>query len=111
MTLRSAIEFARRLKKELVLVNTEPDDPVVDRLRAHFDTQNVEISTVRTASGTPREIAILSGRRVVLATVDVSVLRELTGLTSSMQSSVGISDGNYEEILTHLKETDRKSVV
>jgi hypothetical protein len=102
MDLRRCIDFIRRQEKELVCFNLPPDDPLPKDLREFFATQNVTIHTAHTASGAP-SVAILSSGKRVLAELDPTMLRSL--LTSVPTADFGIADGDYKEILEHLKET------
>jgi DICT domain-containing protein len=102
MDLRRCIEFIRRQEKELVCFNLPPDDPLPKELREFFATQNVTIHTAHTASGAPDVAVLIVGKRV-LAVVDPTMLRSL--LSTVPTADVGIADGDYREILEHLKET------
>lgn len=105
MDLRSGIEFVRRFRKELVLFNVRPSDPISEQLTSRFDTQNVEVTTERTASGRPDDIAVLSNRDRVLVVIDVDRLRELCDHQPDTRVETGVADGPYQEVLGHLKET------
>ena len=104
MSLRRGIEAIRRRRKELVVFNAGPEDPIVGELASYFAAQNVRVTGASTASGAP-EIAVLSGAETVLATVAVSTLRELVGGAPTDPDGVGINDTAYEPVLEHLKET------
>ncbi len=104
MYLRRSIEFVRQLEKELSLFNIEPDDPLEERLATLFETQNVVFATEQTSSGKPA-IAVLSNRNGVLAVLAVSTLRALTDHHGARAGTTGFADGEYEDILSHLKET------
>lgn len=105
MDLRESIEWIRHHEKELALFNIEPTDPVPDTLRTYFETQHVEITVRQTASGAPRDVAVLSDATGVLTLVDVSTLREITETDHTGSDGVGIADATYESVLRHLKET------
>jgi len=77
MDLQTTIEFIRDHRKDLTLFNLTGDRAIVDELASYFRTQNLRIRSVRTASGRPREIAVLGSRGEVLERVEVSLLREL----------------------------------
>lgn len=104
MNLTQSLELINQHEKDLTLFNLAPADSVAGELRAYFESQNVRITTERTASGAPADVAVLSFREDVLAVVAVSTLRELLdGVPGG--SDAGIADGDYERILGHLKET------
>lgn len=105
MNLRKTIEFIRTLEKELALFNVDSSDPISQELTSFFQTRNVRITTNRTASGAPAEVAVLSTETEVLVIVDLDILREL--ITHSLASAdvIGIVDTEYEAVLGHLKET------
>jgi hypothetical protein len=105
MDLRKTIEFVRTLEKELALFNVDPSDPIVGELTAFFETQNVRITSDRTPSGTPADIAVLSTRSEVLTVVDLALLRELITHSPAGTDDVGVVDTEYEAVLGHLKET------
>jgi DICT domain-containing protein len=104
MNLRRTIEFVRENQKELALFNLGPPDPIIQKLEAFLQTQNVRITTRDTASGKPADIAVLSNSDTVLAVVELRDLRELVDQSDS-QVAVGIADSAYKDILIHLKET------
>jgi len=103
MDINRAIEYIRGHRKELTLFNL--DDPsVAGELASLFETQNLRIGTARTASGRPREVAVLSSASGVLAVVAVAELRELvSGVPTA--ADVGIADSEYADVLRPLKET------
>jgi DICT domain-containing protein len=103
MDLHRAIEYIRDHRKDLTLFNL--DDPsVAEDLASLFRAQNLRIRTARTASGRPRELAVLGWASDVLAIVDVAKLRELAGTVPTARD-VGIADSEYADVLRHLKET------
>jgi DICT domain-containing protein len=103
MDLSRAIEYIRGHRKDLTLFNL--DDPsVAGELADLFQAQNLRIRTARTASGRPREVAVLSSARDVLAVVAVAELRELVGTVPTARD-IGIADSAYADVLRHLKET------
>lgn len=105
MDLRETIRFINRAEKELNLFNLVPGDPIVESLETFFQTQNVRITTNRTASGEPSDIAVLSNTDKLLEITSVETLRELLTHSQSGAEPSGISDTEYEEILGPLKET------
>ncbi|WP_299270642.1 DICT sensory domain-containing protein [Halorientalis sp.] len=105
MDLRGCIEFVRQFRKELVLFNVRGDDAMEESLAAHFDSQNVVVTARRTASGAPENVAVLSDRDGVLATVDLETLRGLCDLAATGPHTLGVADVEYEAVLGHLKET------
>lgn len=105
VNLQRTIELINTLEKELALVNIDPSDPIDQQLAAYFETLNVRITTHQTATGLPADIAVLSSTDGVLELLDVDMLRELVEQKSVQSSDVGISDGAYEQVLGHLKET------
>jgi hypothetical protein len=105
MDIRECIEFIRYNEKELRLFNGDPTDSLRADLETYFQTQNVRITESRTASGAPKDIAVLSNSAEVLAVVDVSTLRALLEDVPTGVDEVGIADMKYESILGPLKET------
>lgn len=105
MNLHRTVELIRTLEKELALFNVDPADPIAQELATYFETLNVRITTHQTASGLPADIAVLSSTDGVLELLDVDMLRELVEQTPVRVGDVGISDGEYEQVLGHLKET------
>jgi hypothetical protein len=105
MDLRDSIEYIRNHEKELHLFNLAQTDAIREDLRAYFQTQNVRIIDDRTASGKPKDVAVLSNATEVLALVDVSTLRELLEGVPTGTDELGIADGEYVSVLRHLKET------
>jgi hypothetical protein len=105
MDLRETIEYIRGREKELCLFNTDSSDPVHEELGTFFETQNVRIAVDRTASGKPDGVAILSDATGVLEIVDVTTLRELLDNVPAGAGNIGIADGEYANLLCHLKET------
>lgn len=103
MDLNRAIEYIQGHRKELTLFNLD-DTSVAGELASLFQTQNLRIGTARTASGRPREIAVLSSASGVLAVVDIAELRELVSSVPTARD-VGIADSEYADVLQHLKET------
>ena len=103
MDLNRAIEYIRAHQKDLILFNLD-EQSVVGELADLFETQNVRIRAARTASGRPREVAVLSAASGVLATVDVADLRELISAVPAT-GDIGIADSAYADVLNHLKET------
>lgn len=105
MNLSRCLEFINQHEKELTLVNCESADSLADDLRMYFDTQNVRIRTVSTASQAPTDIAVLSGSDSVLTIVSTTLLRQLLAEVPAGTDNSGIADQEYEPILGHLKET------
>ncbi|WP_181684595.1 DICT sensory domain-containing protein [Halorhabdus salina] len=105
MDLHGCIEAINNHEKELVLFNVAEGDRLGDHLADFFDTQNVRISSVQTASGRPADVAVLSAVDGVLAVLDGSLLRELVTETNVGVNGVGFADTEYEAVLKHLKET------
>ncbi|MFC6722745.1 DICT sensory domain-containing protein [Halobacteriaceae archaeon SHR40] len=103
MDLSRAIEYIQHHRKDLTLFNLA-DPSVAGELASLFRTQNLRIRTARTASGRPREVAVLSSASRVLAVVDVAELRELVSTVPTARD-VGIADSEYADVLQHLKET------
>lgn len=109
MSLYRVIELVGQLKKELTLFNVGPTESIDERLSAHFETHNVRITTVQTASGRPTDIAVLSNNGELLEVFDVDLLRDFVDNSQSSPGTVGISDAKYEVLLSHLKETTFQS--
>ena len=105
MDIRECIEFIRYTEKELCLFNVDPTDPLRADLEIYFETQNVRITERRTASGAPRDIAVLSNTAEPLAVLDISTLRALLDAVPIAADDVGIADKEYERVLRPLKET------
>ncbi|MFC7021067.1 DICT sensory domain-containing protein [Haloarcula halobia] len=105
MSLHDLIEQVQQLEKDLVLFNVDSTDQIGERLAGYFETQNVQITTTRTASGHPAGVAVLSNHDEVLGRFDVETLRNLVDHSPSQSGTVGISDAEYGDILGHLKET------
>jgi hypothetical protein len=105
MGIRDSIEYIRHREKELRLFNVGPTERIDEELRAYFETLNVRITVGRTTSGKPEGVAVLSNATEVLALVDVASLRELLEDAPTGAGQFGITDGKYEGILRHLKET------
>lgn len=105
MSLGDVLELVRQVEKELVLFNVDPTDPIAGRLSSRFETQNVRVTTARTASGGPTDVAVLSNDSGVLEVVDVDTLREFVDHSPSQSGTGGISDAKYGHLLSHLKET------
>ncbi|QGN07015.1 histidine kinase [Halorhabdus sp. CBA1104] len=105
MDIHGCIEAINNHEKELVLFNVGNEDRLGEHLADFFETQNVRISTARTASGRPAEVAVLSAVDGVLAVLDGSLLRQLVTETNVGANGVGFADTEYEAILKHLKET------
>ena len=103
MDLSRAIEYIQHHRKDLTLFNLA-DPSVAGELASLFRTQNLWIRTARTASGRPREVAVLSSASRVLAVVDVAELRELVSTVPTARD-VGIADSEYADVLRPLKET------
>ena len=105
MTLRQILEAINDHEKELIVFNSDSDEGIVEELRGYFQSQNVRIDAVTTASGRPEDFAVLSDRDTVLSTVGLWTLRELLDGVATDQETTGVADANYEPILGHLKET------
>ncbi|WP_299332922.1 DICT sensory domain-containing protein [Haloplanus sp.] len=103
--LRASIECVKHHEKELRLFNVDPTDAIHEALRTQFAMLNVRITVGQTASKAPEDVAVLSNRRVVLAVVDGSTLRELLGDVPTKAGRLGVTNGKYRTILRHLKET------
>lgn len=77
-----------------------------DRLRrelaASFETQNVRVTTRRTTSGRPTDVAVLSGADSVLEVLDVDLLWDFLGHDPA---GLGVADAAYADLLRRLKET------
>jgi DICT domain-containing protein len=110
MDLQETIEVIRTLEKELVLFNIEAADPIDEQLETFFETHKVNITTYRTPSGKPTEIAVLSTADDLLEIIDIDTLRNLVAHSQTESDTIGIADGEYEQILGHLKETTFTSV-
>jgi DICT domain-containing protein len=105
MGLRQLIEFIQSLEKELALINVEAAESIEQQLADYFDTQNVRISSYRTSSGTPGDIAVLSTDDEVLEVISIEALRALVDSVQSGSTAVGVTDEEYNPVLRHLKET------
>jgi DICT domain-containing protein len=105
MDLRGTLAFVRSLEKELALVNVEGSSGLRETLEAFFRTQNVRVTTARTASGRPSGLAVLSTDDEVLTTADAGRLRRLVSDAQFDDRSTGVSDAAHEGVLSHLKET------
>jgi DICT domain-containing protein len=104
MSLQHGIKQIKQLEKDLILFNIKSADPLAEQLGAYFATQNVNVSTIQTASGQP-PIAILSDNTDVLSKVDIETLREFVDHSPAQSETIGVTDREYEAILDHLKET------
>ncbi|WP_135664216.1 DICT sensory domain-containing protein [Halorhabdus rudnickae] len=105
MTLTQILEAINDHEKELIVFNCSSDEQIVAELREYFQSQNVHIDAVTTASGRPEDLAVLSNRDTVLSMVHLWTLRELLDGVATDQDTTGVADMNYEPILGHLKET------
>lgn len=105
MDLRGCIDYVEQFRKELVLFNVRGDATIAESLADQFGSQNVAITTERTASGAPENVAVLSNRDDVLAVVDVETLRGLCDLTATGSPTPGVADAEYDDVLGPLKET------
>jgi len=105
MALSEIISFVEGNEKTLVVFNPPADSTLVSDLRDYFATQNVAVTSRRTASGEPEGVVVLRLDDEVLAAVPAEQLEELIAGGALRQPGVGIDDTPYHEILTHLKET------
>jgi DICT domain-containing protein len=105
VTLSQIIEAINDHEKELLVFNCESAEAIVEDLSEYFQSQNVRIDAVTTASGRPTNVAVLSDRDTVLSVVDCWTLRELLDGVATDQDTTGVADADYEPILGHLKET------
>jgi len=105
MGLWQLIEFIQSLEKELALINVDAAESIERQLVDYFDTQNVRISSYRTSSGTPGDIAVLSTEDTVLEITSIETLRAFVNSGPSGSTSVGVTNEEYNAVLRHLKET------
>jgi DICT domain-containing protein len=103
MGLGEFIEFVQECHTEIVLFNLDPGDEIAADLATGLETWNVTIETARTASGTPRNVAVLSTDGQMRSVVDVTPLRQL--FEDGSPSDATGTDAEYEEVLRHIKET------
>ena len=102
MTLRQLVGAIRNRERELVVFNAGDADRLRRELAASFETQNVRVTTRRTASGRPTDVAVLSGADSVLEILDVDLLWDFL---DHDPSGLGVADAAYADLLRHLKET------
>jgi DICT domain-containing protein len=105
MDLRETIAFINSFEKELRLFNFDPSDPTVSDLETFFDTQNIRITTHRTTSGAPTDVAVLSNGDKVLEMTSRETLRELVGHSQPRGGRVGVADAEFDRLLDPIKET------
>jgi DICT domain-containing protein len=109
MSLRRVIELVDQLEKQLVLFNVPSGDTTAGRLSTQFATHNVSVTAHRTPSGRPADLAVLSNQEDVLARFAVDRLRSFLDHTPGTSDTLGVADAEYEQFLTHLKETTFQS--
>lgn len=102
MTLRRLVRAVEDRQKELVVFNTVEPDRLCGELSAAFETQNVRVTTHRTPSGRPTDVAVLSTGNELLERLDADFLR---GFIDHSPSGIGVADAPYADLLRHLKET------
>jgi DICT domain-containing protein len=105
MSLSNVINYVKENEKTLVVFNPPPDSTLVSDLRDYFHTQNVRVTSQQTASGEPKNVAVLRLNDEVLSAVPVSQLQGLVAGGALRETGLGIDDTDYHEILQHLKET------
>ena len=102
MTLRQLVGAIRSRERELAVFNAGDVDRLRRELAASFETQNVRVTTRRTPSGRPTDVAVLSTDDEVLEVVDAGFLRDFL---DHDPSGIGVADAAYADLLRHLKET------
>jgi hypothetical protein len=109
MSLSRVIELVNQLETEVTLFNVESGDSIATRLSTQFNTHNVTFTTRRTVSEQPSDIAVLSNKHGVLTKLDADLLRDFLDHAPGLSGTLGVADAEYEEFLTHLKETTFQS--
>lgn len=105
MDIRACIDFVKRHEKELAVFNPGDGGFIVEEIASHFETRNVRVTSYRTASGSPKRLAVLSDESSVLAVLGVSDLWQRLGDTQSGSRHAESETSPQGSVLGHLKET------